>query len=254
MKPTPEPRKTAMLPESLCRKLDMYGLAAVATGIGIAALSSPAQAEVVYTPVHQKIGWHGLTIDLNHDGIGDFRLQPQEFRSDSAGMIVYSHASNRVLATGGARNSVSNLAAGYLVGPNRTKFTRGGTFSSRKMPGKLLYICADSSGFISCFGPWYKNTPGSYVGFKFLINGEVHYGWARLKVVIVRPGEIRVYLTGYAYETIANKPILTGATHGPDDASVEPSATPASATRPPATLGMLSAGAAALPLWHPSLD
>jgi hypothetical protein len=254
MKRASEPRKKATLPESLRRKLDMYGLAAAATGVSIAALSPSAQAEVVYTPVHERIGRHGLTIDLNHDGIGDFRMQPRGFRSDSGGMVVYSHASNRVLATGGLRNFVSNLAAGYQVGPNSTKFRRGNTFSTRNMPGKLLYLCADSSGIVSCFGPWDKNTPGSYVGFKFSIDGEVHYGWARLKVVIPQSGEIRVYLTGYAYETIANKPILTGATHGPEDASVEPSDTPASATRPPATLGMLSAVASALPLWHLSLD
>ena len=234
-------RVMAKLSASLYRKLDIYGLAATATTIGIAALSPSAQAEVVYTPAHQAVGRHGITIDLNHDGIGDFRMQPQAFFDDSFGVVVYSHAQNRVLGSA-VRDFVPNLAAGYQVGPN-AGFGTGGTFSSRKTPGKLLYLCGGRS-VVSCSGPWDKNTSG-YVGFKFSIDGEVHYGWARLTVVpINNTYTFNVYLTGYAYETIANRPIETGKTSGTD----------AAATGQPASLGMLSAGASALKLWRLSLQ
>jgi hypothetical protein len=58
-------------------------------------------------------------------------------------------------------------------------------------------------------------------------------------------------LTGYAYETIPNKPIIIGKEHGTDDSAAQPSleslGTPPSA---PATLGMLPTGAHGLSVWR----
>jgi hypothetical protein len=48
-------------------------------------------------------------------------------------------------------------------------------------------------------------------------------------------------LTGYAYETIANKPIVTGKTHGKDVVTVQP-----------ASLGHLAQGSAGLAAWRTS--
>lgn len=241
----PKPRRSISLSPSLRTKLDSYCLAAGATGFGLAALASPVQAEVVFTPAHQEIGKNGVTLDFNHDGIPDTRFQAAEFFSDSGGILVFSAGPNRVLSVGSRRQFVSDLAAGYRVGPNSQKFKTGVSFSSYKGPAKLMYLCNDSSGLISCSGPWNKNTPGSYVGFQFSIQGETHYGWARLKVNIKQPNnQVHVFLTGYAYETIPNKPIVTGKTSGPSNQSVKQSEIPS------ATLGMLSAGTTALPLWR----
>jgi hypothetical protein len=240
MNRAPKPRHTTNLPDSLRRRLDLYGLAAA--GVGIAALSPSAQAEIIYTPAHGKITRHGATIDLNHDGIGDFRIVQQEHRS-SGGIFAYSLGHNRVF---GEAAGASELAAGYQIGPNNAKFERGGTFSSRKLPAKIMYDCAVQSGPPSCDGPWTKTTPGSYLGFKFSISGEVHYGWARLKVETNSEGEFTITLTGYAYESVANKPIVAGQTSGSDQAAAQPAAP----TRPLATLGLLSVGASALPTWH----
>jgi len=49
-----------------------------------------------------------------------------------------------------------------------------------------------------------------------LYQGKLHYGWARLNVTIKNKGgvpEITGLLTGYAYETIPNKPIIAGKKH-----------------------------------------
>jgi hypothetical protein len=46
-------------------------------------------------------------------------------------------------------------------------------------------------------------------------------------------------ITGYAYETIPDKPIITGKTKGPDVITIQP-----------ATLGHLAAGASAIPVWR----
>jgi hypothetical protein len=56
---------------------------------------------------------------------------------------------------------------------------------------------------------------------KFTINGKVHYGWARLSVTNLKDKfRITATLTGYAYETIPNKPIKAGQTHDGDEATL----------------------------------
>ena len=69
-----------------------------------------------------------------------------------------------------------------------------------------------------------------YLGLKFRIHGKSHFGWARLNVECKAP-KLFGLLTGYAYETIPNKPIITGKTKSPDAITVRP-----------ATLGELAVG------------
>jgi hypothetical protein len=84
-------------------------------------------------------------------------------------------------------------------------------------------------------GPWMGNKT-RYLGLKFFINGKAHYGWARVKVAQAIDGSPRLSatITGYAYETVANKAITTGKEKGPDAASIQP-----------ATLGHLARGSSA---------
>jgi len=90
-----------------------------------------------------------------------------------------------------------------------------------------------------------------YLGVKFEIKGQTHFGWARLNVQVQLPLTITATLTGYAYETIPNKPIMAGKTKGPDDVMVgEPDAVRIMPPPEPATLGILARGAPALPIWR----
>jgi hypothetical protein len=86
------------------------------------------------------------------------------------------------------------------------------------------------------YGHW-VNVEGRYLGLRLRSKGQTHYGWARLSVSSSRKdeGRITAILTGFAYETIPNKPIITGKTHGADDLAVRP-----------ASLGALAAGSSAL--------
>ena len=67
-------------PVSLTRKLDHklrgYATAASAAGVSLLALAQPSLAEIVYTPTHQTISPRGgtLALDLNNDGVTDFRI------------------------------------------------------------------------------------------------------------------------------------------------------------------------------------
>jgi hypothetical protein len=69
------PRTPASLSESFHRRLNMYALAASATGLGILAGPPAAEGKIVYTPAHDKLQ-NGVVrpIDLNHDRVTDFYL------------------------------------------------------------------------------------------------------------------------------------------------------------------------------------
>jgi hypothetical protein len=54
-----------------------------------------------------------------------------------------------------------------------------------------------------------------YIGLKFVIDGHYHYGCARFDETCLKNGENTAVLTGYAYETIAYKPISAGKISGP---------------------------------------
>jgi hypothetical protein len=78
------------------------------------------------------------------------------------------------------------------------------------------------SGAISSLrgGGTYNNHDGfkfgqtTYIGFKFLISGQAHYGWARVVVRFdpdTRKRKLYLQVTGYAYEATPNKTIKAGA-------------------------------------------
>lgn len=225
-----------------------YGAAASAAGVSLLALTPAAQAKIVYTPANvQIIG--NVYLDLNHDGIHDFRFSTTHHSGTGAahaGTFFRTSAAQLRVYPVGIRNQIwghssyaSALKPGVRVGP---KFPQGG-FSMAEVRG----INSQLSVY---YGPWEgtksnRTVKNRYVGLKFLIKGQVHYGWARLTVTVKYP--ISATLTGYAYETVPNKAIVTGKTKGPDVEQIEPMAD--QGIRPevpqPASLGMLALGAAA---------
>ncbi len=230
MKRFTQPRNAAELPEPLNRQLSQYVLAATAAGVGMLALAQSAEAKIVYTPADKKIP-HGVTpLDLNHDKTNDFFFS---HTGDSHHSVMYvfpatKEKSNRIW---GGRYDASALKAGISVG-SKGKFTSQyahvmARWSSTSGSGK----CEVGS---SCDGPW-VNVKNRYLGFKFYIKGKAHYGWARLNVSVGGFFDVKATLTGYAYETIANKPIITGKTEEPDVITLEPGG-----------LGALAAGASRL--------
>jgi hypothetical protein len=68
----------------------------------------------------------------------------------------------------------------------------------------------------STFGPW-CGAKDRYLGVKFSVGEATHFGWVRLRVDCT-PNGVSATLAGYAYETLANKPIVTGKEHAADDA------------------------------------
>jgi hypothetical protein len=214
----------------------MYALAASAAGVGLLALTQPADAKIVYTPAHKSIAPnHTIPLDLNHDGTADFRLREIHYTTTQAGFshigilsaVPAVHA-NGIEGYSKFRPYASALQAGASIGP------KGPFKTGARLMARVFSDTGAQRDLSSCgTGPWSK-AMNRYLGLKFLIKGKVHFGWARLNVGCSGT-DVDATLTGYAYETIPNKPIIAGKIHGPE------------VTVGPATLGHLAQGASAVP-------
>ena len=135
----------------------------------------------------------------------------------------------------GNRSGPVPLRAGDLIGPS------GSFFSNNSTMEKGWFHSVQGREFFYCRGPW-KNKVSRYLGLRFMINGEAHYGWARVTATCFK-GFCYGYLHGYAYETIPNQPLRAGYKKRPLTKEGVPD--PAGFSEPapaPATLGHLAKG------------
>ncbi len=224
------PRATRELSASLVHQLNMYALAASAAGVAVLALATPAEAKIVYTRAHKRLAPNShFSLDLNHDGIVDFKFYRGSFiyRSSGGGPSIFIDdvgVNGAISGNGAAGYSPCSSCASASALPAGTSVAQGRRFGFTHMAGRAILPSS-----IDCFGPW-AFVKNRYLGFQFSIQGSMHYGWARLNVGCTLRG-VNALLTGYAYETIANKPIITGRTKGTDSIAMEP-----------ATLGHLARG------------
>lgn len=278
------------LSTSFDKRLLAYVTAASAAGVSMLALSPSAEAKVVYTRVNKHLNYGLTVLDLNNDGTADFGLCSTSWyaagpRTSSSSCVAGRQARTATRrrpspfgqdlfiippAAESQQNEVWTNASGWAY-PVAAGASIGGKakFSGGR---EGLAACNESSGNTYCRGPW-LNVSHRYLGLKFVINGAVHYGWARLNVKWC----CSATLTGYAYETVANKRILAGDIVGPvrhraglrrkPDSGQGPEPgrnlvvrtvntamkTAEAQPRPsavPADLGLLALGAAALIVWR----
>jgi hypothetical protein len=251
------PRMPATLSQSINQHLNMYTLTATAAGVGIMALAQPVQAKIIYTPAHVNFTqFPPVTLDVNHDGIGDFVLALGGDASSGGWAwqyaFVYAPRSNntdQVVATDKRSYAPAvALRAGARIGPGRL-------FGNVDILVEHYSYFGKHSSHSSWKDQWANGGKGlkdRYLGLKFMINGEVHFGWARVTVT-TSGGDFTATLTGYAYETIANKSIIAGKTKGPSNEAGGEQASAASLAAPApahAMLGVLALGAQGLTLWR----
>jgi hypothetical protein len=257
MSGVPKPRRTARLAKSLDKQLNLYTLAAKANcpvtyaaavgvaGAAVMSLAPIAEAKIIYTPAHVQIrpnSYFRFDFDYLPKGLDDdFTLwRGNGCTSQGCGSGVGAGGYN-----GGHRSNPNALAATAL-GFYAVALRPG----ERMGPGKRAIASVEmahdghpntTNHRIFWYGQWANGGRGlknGYLGLKFLLNGKVHYGWARVSVTVKNNWFASETLTGYAFETIPNKSIIIGKTQGPD-VIVEP-----------ATLGHLAAGANARSPWH----
>lgn len=226
-------REQKQLNARLERDLLWYTTAASAACAGVLLSAMPAQGEII-TATHTVIpARHKVQIDLNNDGIPDFTVSNYRFCTDICGRTL------RALPSGG--NAIAGVPK--FLGLEYADALKPGSKigSTVEFKGKLMAASGTEYGYI---GSWLGDVSNRYLGIKFLIKGQVHYGWARLNV-ISGAGKIAAVVTGYAYETVANRPIIAGRMKGGEeaDATISPHITVP-------MLGMLARGAPSLTLWR----
>lgn len=211
----------ATLSANVDKKLLGYAAAAAAA---LVAGSTNASAELIYTPANVVIGPNSeYLFDIDGDGTADLKfvnnadlprfasLSVQRF-GPGDGSVVVAHFTQAVALYAGSSIGTRRQFNGYV-----TSFSGG--------PGMAFYVYGNVSGY-------WANATKRYLGFRFRINNEFHYGWARLNVR-VDGKNITARLTGYAYETVANKRIRAG-----QRTEIEADESP----KPQASLGILAAG------------
>lgn len=255
--------ETILSPEASSKNIDrqmkLYAAAALAAGVGMMALAQPAEGEVIVTkknipiPVSQYGGTQYLVpVSLNNNGITDFSFSLYSFAYHSAfrDLTVYPREGGAVVAkveTTGERPLASELARGAKIGPSAV-FSSDNVTSIEGSHANFGYRSGKSYYSKSFVGNWGNNAKNSFLGVRFLINGETHYGWIRLTVMTATKGAMSATITGYAYETVANKVIKAGtATSTASSAGTQAGVRSKAGN---ASLGMLAAGADGLPMWR----
>jgi hypothetical protein len=268
-------RLTTPLPEALNRHLRDYaeaakgtsraeatcflsGVTASAVGLGILALPPSGNAEVVYTPANQSVNEQArkLPIDFNHDGIADASLSVQGYCNSGSG---FRECFGSIFAIGLQGNAAMTSGGGFASAAKIGKII-GHQDHFQDFPemarGRSDFNAFNQTSSHTSKGPW-VNVKVRYLGFKFKIDGETHYGWARLTTQGF-PGYPSARLTGYAYETVANRPIVAGIESSSAAAKMAPQDNGGAAAQQRgnyASLGMLAAGAPGLEIWRkPSED
>lgn len=233
-------------PDNLHRQIAVYSLSAAAAGVSLLALVAPAKAEVVVTRTHLPITQSApVLLDLNKDGVADFKFSHNYGRtsyfSDNlnvcAALCGLPQNNEVVGGKGNVFIYASALVRGTKIGPSDhfTSFVGGVTIEASF--GDFL----SSHTNRTVIGKWGGDPSNRYLGVRFVIGGETHYGWVRLTVTSDKILSISGTITGYAYETVPNKPIPAGT-------AAKPSAE-AQVQRGP-SLGMLALGADVMPLWR----
>jgi hypothetical protein len=268
-------RKPTTLNTNLNKALISYVAAACAASGAILAEAMPAEGEIIYTPTNTPIlVGSPVSLDLNHDGVIDFVLSNNggdPGRHPSCSVCTFGEHASLKVSPQQAGNAIWGVSSSvYKFGSNAQRRKRQqkkpntvkeaaapvawgevvGNGPERSFQSQALPMDSSNSfyyfgggGTVNSFGAWGKGRKftGPYLGFKFLIDGEIHYGWARVNVH-ANFLDVSATLTGYAYESVANRPILTGFTHGSVDASSDAS----QQAQPPVagSLGQLAIGAA----------
>lgn len=238
---------SAILPTHIERNLKVYSTAALTAGVSLLALSRPALGEIVVTKKTIQIPLNPQNsapagIDFNHDGINDFSAGVYYSAYPFLDHTLWFFPPNGSGAMAVSRNGYPlALARGAKIGPS-AHFSAGHPIE--------IVNGRDSSTFATYTrtlkGNWGGNPRNKFLGVRFQIKGKTHYGWIRL-TVITDPRGMSATITGYAYETVANKAITAGETASPTSEAkvMKPAPGPGAAS-----LGSLALGADGLAIWR----
>ncbi len=238
---------------NLNRQVGLYCVAAAVAGVSMLALAEPATAEVVVTkkaipvPITPWPTPEPVRISMANNGVDNFSLWRYSLDSDR-GLLAWgaNRGSSVMIGADGYYAKALALPRGAQIGPS-SFFNNYTDLIEATESGPPRY----SRGY------WGGNPKNRYLGVKFQLNGQTHYGWIRLTVtsnVKLNKPTLEATITGYAYETVPNKAIMAGtaamAATTPNDPTTELRTPRIPRPNSGPSLGMLATGSEALPLWR----
>ena len=184
----------------------------------VAALCAPlpafAQGSIVYvdTPDITMGAFDGETFSFDLDGNETLDV---DFRNRSADFRVLPRAGNEVAALAATPPAVGAnatlLASGALISSSLAWQPRTPSFPPGEFEGPLL---STTLGSLSAYGPFAGRD--GYLGIRFLIGGNLHYGWIHLNCVFSGPYQPAAgRITEWAYNSTPNAPLAAGAVPEP---------------------------------------
>ena len=233
-------RPTLALRRRLEKQLSAYAI----VGFGLTAMPLPLSAQIIYTPSNIPLAHNGITsLDLDRDGIADF----------SFGNAVWAYSSRSYDALWIEGKQAGNGVGGVLL-KNQSYITAMVLPPGAEVGPSASFV--DSAPMVRIFGFQYGHyasggwipVEAGYLGLKFMISGEVHYGWALVKFPYPY-GFNSGSVYGYAYESVPNQPIITGRVQDGNQSDAPANSTTASEFNRP-SLGLLAAGARGVPFWR----
>ena len=174
-----------------------------------------ANAQIVYTDVipDSTISTNGgmYNLDLNNDGIIDFTFKVYHSVVGCA-PLGYSHGSGWVRILPSGSNQVADTILNHPNPLNlNTVIGNGISFWSNDSLQTLRSFFRNCGSSIVYSGYWIP-TGDHYLGLKLIGNFATYFGWVRLDVHAFSLAVIGVVIKDYAYNSIADQPILAGDT------------------------------------------
>ena len=195
-------------------------------------IATQAHAQIIYTDVIPDATYSGTNdscyLDLDNNGEADYLIIRQAVPYYCFNCLM-SDPRLRVLIFPMGTNVIADMTwisqqfpqcyqSGQVIGANL----------SYSVTNSMLRDASPGGGcpphLVACV-PWpaftWANFPDGYLGLRFTIAGETHYGWARLSI----PSAEGFTLKDYAYNSVPDEAIIAG-----DDGSVS-TGIPSSALR-----------------------
>ena len=171
--------------------------------IALCAMST-LQASVVMGTVN--VGQYNGTLDFNNDGNADFYIQSTSaYETDLVNCVIrftWSEGGNNIWTVGNIDlgqegwDWVNPLTAGASIGANANWQAQGDAYLA-------------DVGYGTSYIPVNQDV---YIGFRLKINGNTHYGWAKVRMTGSDATGYTAQWIECAYESTPNTPIAAGAT------------------------------------------
>ena len=197
--------------KSLQKRIRAYSLTA-----GAVIAAGTTEGQVIYTDINPDItrtnNGDFYDLDLNNDATVDFRIYLNKGSSSFTSTYFSSFYSYKTIAINPQSSNSVAYYSGFLANALNSGVAVDNAVGSWDSNDALMareYFSSAYGGVYtssSIYGAW-TNATDKYLGLRFKISGQTHYGWARLDVDINTPA---FTIKDYAYNAAVNQPAITG--------------------------------------------